>query len=206
MWNQSPIVGTFTNPCHVWSRNPIIYQKRIRMYAIYGNIYHQYTPNVTWWFIPLSKWVSSPQLCLWTLPPPIPLKSPGLFHPQKRWTWDEPPSSIVAYTPYMDPSWDMITIVIINPSPRLEPWALGPSGSSLRKAARALATSRRTFLELTGSSCSHLEASPKVGILRQFKVLETTWSSDSNMLLWLFQNPIHGGAPSRLCLLVYKPK
>ena len=39
------------------------------------------------------KWVSSPQIFLWTLPPLIPLKSPGLFHPPTRFVGSESPSN-----------------------------------------------------------------------------------------------------------------
>ena len=48
---------------------------------------------VTWWLIPriVSGFVHPSYK--WALPPLIPLKSPGLVHPQKRFVGSSPPSS-----------------------------------------------------------------------------------------------------------------
>ena len=59
-----------------------IYWEDDAVVAVVGDILYSTTllsDNPTWWLIPLSKWVITPDIS--GLTPLIPLKSPGLFHP-----------------------------------------------------------------------------------------------------------------------------
>ena len=94
---------------HIFQRG----RSTTNQYSIYYIIYIYYIH--TWWLIPLSKWVSSPQFFEWINPTKIPCKSLGWTNPQKRAVGSSPPSTL---SPTLGEPSEFASIILMrNPDP-----------------------------------------------------------------------------------------